>query len=365
MARRVGDLSARGRAGGGGRGREGDDDRGGGGGERDSDERGVSRGRDKGMGGGGGGRKGSPPPFVGPKGVYKDGKSVVGRGVGAAQDFNLSGEFVVSKTGLWTRVGRAGRSRSVGREARGEEGRATDIKADVWNDGVKRCVGGGGKANGERRFGAEEGSSERERGEGGAGDKGGGGKVSGGGQGRGRDDPLRSVSEKQDDWLESCIEMISGLVNRDSPSPAHADAQEVEDDEYYDHAFGREVRQVRNSAAERGATGGAGAGGVGGIGGGAMGRNRLGIGSPNSAHPNSAHPAALHGRRRTLPDTSPRWDTEPGTRGSLRHQSAMPPPMDPDYNDTGAWDTEDMNTSNLSLDTRSLFLYTRSLVPLS
>jgi hypothetical protein len=93
---------------------------------------------------------------------------------------------------------------------------------------------------------------------------------------------------------------------------------------------------------------------VGGMGGGALGRNRLGIGSPNSADL-----AALHGRRRTLPDTSPRWDTEPGTRGSLRHQSALPPPMDPDYNDTGAWDTEDMSTSNLSLDTRSRFLYTR------
>jgi hypothetical protein len=149
MPRHVGDLSARGRAGGGvgerPRGREGEHERGGGGGERDSDERGVSRGRDKGMGGGGGGeRKGSPPPFVGPKGVYKDGKSVMGRGVGAAQDFNLAGEFVVSKTGLWTRVGRAGRSRSVGREARGEEGRATNIKADGWNDGVKRGGGGGG-----------------------------------------------------------------------------------------------------------------------------------------------------------------------------------------------------------------------------
>lgn len=117
-ARHAGDVSARGRPGRGGAekpyGREGESERtGGGGGETESHERVGGRGREKGMEGHARERKGSPPPFVGPKGAYKDGKNDRGRGgwVGA-QDLAGEKDYVISKTGLWTRVGSVGRSRS-------------------------------------------------------------------------------------------------------------------------------------------------------------------------------------------------------------------------------------------------------------
>ena len=46
----------------------------------------------------------------------------------------------------------------------------------------------------------------------------------------------KTVSAKQDDWLESCIQMISGLVNSESPAPA--DAYDLEDDVDYDKVKG-------------------------------------------------------------------------------------------------------------------------------
>ena len=171
---------------------------------------------------------------------------------------------------------------------------------------------------------------------------------------------LKRLSVKQDEWLESCIQMISGLVAEAETSPggggggvgegAGDDEDEFDwgaDEENEDDAFSGEGRYSGSGG------GVAGGGAVGGL------RARAHrMRSPDrdgaSARGGSAHLApggasdhgeALRGRTETRqegesvhmtprsrqlqvhPDTSPRWDTAPGTRGSLRQSpSRMAPP---------------------------------------
>jgi len=118
----------------------------------------------------------SPPPFVGPKGAYKEEKSVAMFEEGAAN-------FVVSKTGLWAPVPRGAAEKSneedskMPRPGDGEEREAAGMKE------VRPQQGVGGGAGEERQTASHP--------------------------------PLAALASRQDDWLDTCIQMISGFVGQD------------------------------------------------------------------------------------------------------------------------------------------------------
>ena len=165
---------------------------------------------------------------------------------------------------------------------------------------------------------------------------------------------------KQRDWLESCIEMISGFVEANEGE----DADDGDEDDELDAAFGRELSRVRadmhgeqqwhheyelglgrEEAAE--------------VAGGGQTRDVGRIGSPKSQFSSfvemdvdvpvyeerglgtqgladislASGMSHVSAAPRALPDTSPHWDTAPGARGSLRGSEILVPPMPDDIGD--------------------------------
>ena len=131
-------------------------------------------------------------------------------------------------------------------------------RRETWNG----IAGSGGGREGLEKEGTDTGGRARSKSSGRAGA---GRNVQMLGRGRGnhgqeggrKDDALKRLSSKQDEWLESCIQMISGLVNSESPqTQSHGGAvggnadDDDENDDYlegghYDDTLSREPRLVR------------------------------------------------------------------------------------------------------------------------
>ena len=280
-------------------------------------------------------RSSSPPPFVGPKGVYKDDRPV-GRGGGCGEESGSGGQgYAQTGGGLWTRVLKT-------RGARVSEGR-------------------GGMVEGERERGRSRGRGKQIEKGGAMGNKeaaSGGEEIDGDAQGA--EVSAAAYALKQQDWVESCIEMISGIVEANEGE----DADDGDEDDELDAAFGRELSRVRadmhgEQQWHREYELGLGREEAAGVAGGGRTRGVGGIGSPKSQFSSFVEmdvdvPVYEEGglgtqgladsslasgmshvstAPRALPDTSPHWDTAPGARGSLRGSEILVPPMPDDIDD--------------------------------